>query len=162
MKEIKMSESLKKWQVIEFANDNSTTFIRMKNGKHEYYAYAHLNPEDRYSKIVGGTICEHRCYLKYWKDKLKEKKKQYKIINDFLKRCIQTEAFDRRSLTAKVVFHQLNLLNKEIVNITNEIDKEKIIIQNAGKLSSKYQEYEKRQEQRKTLRERIRTKLKNK
>ena len=100
----------------------STSVVKHK--KRKYYGYAWLHPEDKEiaSKYTGCRYAEMRAEIKALKDEYKKEKKACEECRKFVKACSQYKNFDKESLTAKVMFRQLNRRIKQVNNLADQIN----------------------------------------
>ena len=100
----------------------SQVIIEHKNK--QYIGTAHCHSEEEYpSKFTGCMYAEMRAKIYALKDDKKEAIKEYNVLKNFVKSCTQCKNFDKTSNSAKTMFRQLNLKNKEITLLTTKITK---------------------------------------
>ena len=88
--------------------------VWLKNGKREYLGMAHLAEGDDWSHIFGCSIAEIRATIKIINDILKDKRKDLKVIENFVKALKCYKNFDENSNTTACIYRQLNRKKVEI------------------------------------------------
>lgn len=88
--------------------------VWLKNGEKEYFGMARLAGGDDWSHIFGCSIAEIRATIKIINDILKDKRKDLKAIENFVKALKCYKNFDENSSTAACVYRQLNRKKIEI------------------------------------------------
>lgn len=88
--------------------------VWLKNGKKEYFGMARLAEGDDWSHIFGCSIAEIRATIRIINDILKDKRKDLKTIENFVKALECYKNFDKDSNTAACVYRQLNRKKIEI------------------------------------------------
>ena len=88
--------------------------VWLRNGKREYLGVAHLAEGDDWSHIFGCSIAEIRATIRIINDILKDKRKDLKAIENFIKALECYKNFDKNSSTAACVYRQLNRKKIEI------------------------------------------------
>lgn len=90
--------------------------VMVKYGNREFTGFAKVAEEDKdkANEFTGCRLAELRATRKAIKSSLTEMNKEYDTVNEFVNNCLQTKKFDAGSPTAKVMFRQLNILNKKI------------------------------------------------
>ena len=88
--------------------------VWLRNGKREYFGVAHLAEGDDWSHIFGCSIAEIRATIRIINDILKDKRKDLKAIENFVKALECYKNFDENSNTAACVYRQLNRKKIEI------------------------------------------------
>lgn len=87
-----------------------------------YTGIARCHKEDAWSNFFGYRLAETRAYIKFLKDKLKDKKIEYKAIKNFVKSIESYKTFNNDSDIAKSMYKQLNIKKKELDNLKIKID----------------------------------------
>ena len=94
--------------------DDGFSEVVVRNGKRYYHGYAQLHPDDDWSSIFGCRIAELRATLNALNDVIREKRKEYRCIQNFIKACECYKNFDVESNSARCVYRQLNRRKTEI------------------------------------------------
>lgn len=103
--------------------------VMMKCGDKEYTGKAHIHPDDVWGELTGCTLAEYRAVIKIFKDELKKQKYEYKILKNFVNAIISYKDFDSNSSSAKKMFRQLNIKEKQVNKIKTAIDDLETILQ---------------------------------
>lgn len=101
----------------------SIVMIEHLGKKFSGQAYLHPDDKDNVSEFAGCEYAEIRATIDALKYERKLKKHDYKVIENFIKACNCYNNFNKESLSAKVMYRQLNRKRKEINDITKEIEK---------------------------------------
>ena len=101
-------------------NGNTTEVIYAHKGK-VYTGVSQCHPDDKMFLIFGGTLAEQRAVQERYKDQLKQFKEDYKAVERFIKSCNCCKNFDDTTKEGKVIYHQLNVLKKNIKNLEDQI-----------------------------------------
>jgi hypothetical protein len=88
--------------------------VWLRNGKKEYLGMAHLAEGDDWSHIFGCSIAEIRATIRIINDILRDKRKDLKAIENFVKALECYKNFDENSNTATCVYRQFNRKKIEI------------------------------------------------
>ena len=94
----------------------ATVVVKYGNKLFVGHAKAAEADKDKANSFTGCRLAELRATKRAIKSSLTEMNKEYNTINEFVNNCLQTKKFDASSDTAKVMFRQLNILNKKIAN----------------------------------------------
>ena len=100
----------------EYNPDTTLAKVTVKCGKDYFVGYAKADEKDaqRPSFLRGCSIAELKANRKALKSQLKEVKRDYEVVKEFVDRCMQSKDFDKNSMTAKIVFKQEAILEKRM------------------------------------------------
>lgn len=94
------------------------------------------------SELFGGRLSEARAILHAFQYERDLRGEEYHTINNFIKACSCTKAFDKESPSAKVMFHQLNIAKKKYDDAKKKVKIARKIIKDNMDSRDKY--FEKR------------------
>lgn len=94
--------------------------IRDNDGE-SYYGFAKCNPEDNYSDFFGYELAENRAYIKLLKAHIKEERKRYKVIEDFVKALRCYKEFNSENDLEKKIFRQLKIQKRKLISLKEEL-----------------------------------------
>lgn len=99
-----------------YDKEEALATVTIKYGNREFVGHAKAAEadKDKANSFSGCRLAELKATKKAIKSSLTEMNKEYNTINEFVNNCLQTKKFDAGSDTAKVMFRQLNILNKKI------------------------------------------------
>lgn len=109
-----------------FSKHSGCALVKLKDTKtgEIFYGVSKCHEDDMpyVSEYFGCEIAELRAHIKVFKKQKKEIWKEYKACKNIIAAACNMKAFDSDSSTAKAVFHQLNLKEKEYKAICNKIE----------------------------------------
>ena len=108
-----------------YDTDTGISIVMLEHLGKKFAGQAYLHPDDEAtaSEIVGCEYAEIRATMNALKYERKLKKHDYKVIENFIKACNCYNNFNKESLSARVMYRQLNRKKKEINDITKDIER---------------------------------------
>lgn len=98
-----------------------TRVLICDNNGENYYGLAKCNPEDNYSDFFGYELAENRAYIKLLKAHIKEERKRYKVIEDFVKALKCYKEFNSENDLGKKIFRQLKIQKRKLISLEEEL-----------------------------------------
>lgn len=100
----------------EYNPDTTLAKVTVKCGNDYFVGYAKADEKDaqRSSFLRGCSIAELKANRKALKSQLKEFKRDYEVVKEFVNRCKQSKDFDENSMTAKMIFKQEAILKNKM------------------------------------------------
>ena len=108
-----------------YDTDTGISIVMLEHLGKKFAGQAYLHPDDEAtaSEIVGCEYAEIRATMNALKYERKLKKHDYKVIENFIKACNCYNNFNKESLSARVMYRQLNRKKKEINDLTKDIER---------------------------------------
>jgi len=108
-----------------YDTETGISLVILEHLGRKFAGNAYLHPDDKAiaSEIAGCEYAEIRATIDALRYERKLKKHDYKVIENFIKACNCYNNFNKDSLSARVMYRQLNRKRKEINDITKEIEK---------------------------------------
>ena len=100
----------------EYDKEKNLAKVTVKCGNDFFIGYAKANGADieRAGEFKGCLIAELKENRKALKAQLKEIKRDYNTVHEFIEKCKQSKSFDENSCSAKMMFRQENILKKKV------------------------------------------------
>lgn len=99
------------------------SYVIVQHCGNEYMGKAKCHPDDEWSEFTGCRYAHQRAEINALKDEWRKKKAACEECRKFVVAVSQYSNFDKESLTAKVMFRQLNRRIKEVNQLAEKISK---------------------------------------